>query len=167
MIHLVHFASLLLALLPSIVSGNLWCYSCVSNQPGCSENYVNWLIQSAITCPKANDKCVKIIESTGADTLVTRDCLSNLEGIRSDIPGDKYEGCRPAASSPKSAIYVENNVHELHLRGQHRANVTWCFCEFDEWCNGSPHLHHLSLLSTLMISLLTVTATSFAFGHAY
>lgn len=142
--------------LSSIVNCNLWCYSCVSNQPGCSEYYVNWLIQSAITCPKANDKCVKIIESTGADTLVTRDCLSNLEGIRRDIPGDKFEGCRPAANNPKSAMYVENNVDQLYLRGQQKANVTWCFCEFDEWCNKGSNLHFSSLTSILTISMTLI-----------
>lgn len=161
---IVFMSSLLIVTtLPSIVSGNLWCYSCVSNQPGCSENHVNWLIQSAITCRKANDKCVKIIERNGADTFVTRDCLSNLEGLRSDIPGDKFEGCRPAAPNPKSAVYVQNNVNELHLRGQTHSNVTWCFCELDEWCNAASNLHHMSLFSMMMISLFILSATSYIY----
>jgi len=33
-------------------------------------------------CPRYNDKCVKVIERKGAEVLVTRDCLSNLEGFR-------------------------------------------------------------------------------------
>lgn len=49
------------------VEGNLWCYSCVSSQPGCEEFYVNWFIHHAITCPKSDDMCVKIIEKRGGE----------------------------------------------------------------------------------------------------
>ena len=52
-------------------------------------------------CPRHNDKCVKLIERKGAETLVTRDCLSNLESFRIDVPADKYEGCRPASKDVK------------------------------------------------------------------
>lgn len=156
MLPLINFTSLVILItLPFYVNCNLWCYSCVSNQPGCSEFHVNWLIQSAITCPKANDKCVKIIETIGSETLVTRDCLSNLEGLRFDIPGDKYEGCRPASHNPKSAVYVENNVDQLQLHGKEKSNVTWCFCEFDEWCNKGINVKYSLLTSivTICISL--------------
>ena len=32
---------------------------------------------------------IQVIETKGAEVLVTRDCLSNLEGFRIDVPADK------------------------------------------------------------------------------
>lgn len=40
----------------------IYCYSCVSTQPGCDEFYVDWRIHKAQACTNEDDKCVKIIE---------------------------------------------------------------------------------------------------------
>jgi len=138
-------------------SANLWCYSCVSSQPGCEEYYVNWFIHHAITCPREDDKCVKIIEKKGADVQVTRDCLSNLIGYRRDIPADRYEGCRSSAAQPKTAVYVQNSVKELDLKRDFYSDVTYCFCEFDEWCNAATN-NRLSLPLSLIMAVLLITA---------
>ena len=86
---------------------------------------------------------IQVIERKGAEVLVTRDCLSNLEGFRYqnminlkllinckiktlfsyrrtrnfriDIPADKYEGCRPANRDVKLGQYVHNRIEELDV----------------------------------------------------
>jgi len=146
------FQFAILAVCSFEVSANLWCYSCVSSQPGCNEHEVNWFIHHAITCPRADDKCVKIIERKGAEVQVTRDCLSNLVGFKRDIPADRFEGCRPAAAQPKLATYVSNSVNELDLKREFWDEVTYCFCEFDEWCNSSNSIK--ISIATIITSLL-------------
>ncbi|UXI19237.1 hypothetical protein NH340_JMT05180 [Sarcoptes scabiei] len=138
---------------------SLLCYSCVSTQPGCTLKQVNWWIYSAISCPQPDDKCVKIIESRGADVRVTRDCLSNLISFRDDIPADHFEGCRPAAMNPKLAVFVDNSIDELDLKQNYFHNTTYCFCEFDHWCNAS--IRSISNQSILFTVLIITTFTLF------
>ncbi|CAL1269693.1 unnamed protein product [Larinioides sclopetarius] len=135
------FWLLIFAISISTISCDLWCYSCVSSQPGCEEFYVDWRIHHAITCPREDDKCVKIIERKGVDKFITRDCLSNLEGQKKDIPADRYDGCRKAAEQPKLAVYVENHITQLEIKNEYWDEVTYCFCEFDQWCNHGHFLH--------------------------
>lgn len=138
------------------VHGNLWCYSCVSSQPGCDDRGVDWLIHSAITCPKAEDKCVKIIERNQDEVQITRDCLSNLIGQRPDLPEDSYEGCRPAAK-PNIAVYVQNGVDQLNLKRDYYKEVEFCYCEFDEWCNSATALA-TSWSQVLIVTILTIVS---------
>nr|CAG4652304.1 EOG090X0I2F [Triops cancriformis] len=117
----------------------LWCYKCVSTHPGCGTPF-DWRWYWSYTCPHADDKCVKIVERKGADEIITRDCLSSIIGIRRDIPADTYEGCRPAAEDVRLAQYVFNDITELDIKRDHYDNTTFCFCDFDHFCNAAPSL---------------------------
>lgn len=47
------------------------------------------------------------------EMIVTRDCLSNLEGHRRDIPNDRYEGCRPATHDVLLGNYIFPSIPEI------------------------------------------------------
>lgn len=131
----------------------LWCYECVSTQPGCGRPF-NWLYHWTKICPEDDDVCVKITETRGVDTVITRSCLSTVQSQRSDIPADKYEGCRPAALDVKLGHYVNNSIKELDIHRDYYESTEWCFCFLDHRCNSSPFLFpSLSILATLLIIL--------------
>ncbi|XP_071551517.1 UPAR/Ly6 domain-containing protein crim [Panulirus ornatus] len=106
---------LLLVSFSALVStaSSIWCYQCVGSHPGCGLYDFDWRYYWSYSCPDPYDKCVKIIEQKGVDVMVTRDCLSNLEGHRRDIPADRYEGCRPAAKDPLVGQYIFPSVPEI------------------------------------------------------
>ena len=147
------FASLAAGFRTGLEDG-LICNVCVGTHPGCGENDFDYRWYWGKLCPRHNDKCVKLIERKGAETLVTRDCLSTLESFRIDVPADKYEGCRPAAQDVKIGQYVHNQINELDVYRTHYDNVTFCFCDFDHWCNGgitsAPHSWLLAAATVLL-----------------
>ncbi|CAB4063447.1 unnamed protein product [Lepeophtheirus salmonis] len=118
----IHFLSPLLLSLPvlgfktGLESGQI-CYQCVGTQPGCGlyDFDAKWQW----------------------DFMVIRDCLSNIEGLRLDIPADKYEGCRSASRDVKLGQYTFNRIKQLDVKRDYYQNVTWCFCDFDHWCNSA------------------------------
>ncbi|KAF2899084.1 hypothetical protein ILUMI_07095 [Ignelater luminosus] len=114
----------------------LWCYECVSTQPGCGPE-LNWLWHWTTKCPEDDDVCVKILERKNAEVVITRACLSSVQGLRTDIPADHYEGCRPAALDVKLANYVNNSIKELDIYRNYYDSTMWCFCFLDHWCNDS------------------------------
>ncbi|KAK7590124.1 hypothetical protein V9T40_001737 [Parthenolecanium corni] len=112
----------------------LRCYKCVSTQPGCGQPF-HWIWYPSISCPEDDDVCIKIIEKKGGQDVITRDCLSSVKGIRTDIPADRYEGCRPALVDVKLANYVNNSIREIDIKRDYYDSTTFCFCYFDHWCN--------------------------------
>nr|CAG4642178.1 EOG090X0I2F [Eurycercus lamellatus] len=134
----------------------LWCYKCVSTHPGCGSVF-DWRWYWSYTCPNANDKCVKVIERKGAEEVITRDCLSSIQGIRRDIPADIYEGCRPAASDVRLAQYVFNDITELDIRRDYYDNTTFCFCDFDHFCNSARKPVVSALMFSAVLAALVPT----------
>merc|ERR1712156_1037343 len=137
------------------MESGLICYQCVGTHPGCGLYDFDWRWQWGKSCPRHDDRCVKLIEKKGADIMVTRDCLSNLEAHRVDIPADKYEGCRPATKEVKLGQYTFNRIKELDTKRTHYDNTTWCFCNFDHWCNASSKIQ-VSLASLLTVVFWTL-----------
>ncbi|KAJ3665806.1 hypothetical protein Zmor_001280 [Zophobas morio] len=131
----------------------LWCYQCVSNQPGCGTPF-NWLWHWTKVCPEDDDVCVKIIEEKNGETVITRDCLSSLQGIRTDIPADHYEGCRPAAVDVRLGHYVNNSIKELDIHRNYYDKTTWCFCFLDHRCNSALTIYPSIVVAVVATSVM-------------
>lgn len=101
-----------------------------------------------------------------------------MRGIRTDIPADHYEGCRPAAVDLKLGNYVSNSIKELDIYRlvpvclgkaagvtkscfrKYYDNTTWCFCFLDHRCNDALRTSSsvpliLGLLSAAVLAYLT------------
>ncbi|XP_058459961.1 uncharacterized protein LOC131435783 [Malaya genurostris] len=117
----------------------IWCYRCTSATPGCGDKF-NWrgIGYLGDPCPEDDDICVKVIERKGTTETITRDCLSALQGFRTDIPADKYEGCYKSAKDEQLAHYVNNSIKQLDVRRDYYTSTTFCFCFLDHRCNKAP-----------------------------
>lgn len=91
----------------------------------------------------ATDLCLIL-----ASEIITRDCLSTLKSYRTDIPADKYEGCRHGTYDPKLANYVNNSIKEINVKRNYFDSTMFCFCFLDHRCNGS------SAISSSLIMLI-------------
>lgn len=82
------------------------------------------------------------LHSNLAMVTVTRDCLSTLNsGYRTDLPADRYEGCRPASHDVRLGHYVFNNtIKELDIRRDYYDSTTFCYCFLDHRCNSSTSI---------------------------
>lgn len=132
------------------------CYQCVGTHPGCGMYDFDGRYYWGKQCPRSDDRCVKVIERKGSNIMVTRDCLSSLEGYRVDIPADKYEGCRAGSKDVKLGQYTFNRIKELDVKRDYYDNITWCFCAFDHWCNtaAGPRSSAKNIVFLLMTILM-------------
>ncbi|XP_053660152.1 uncharacterized protein LOC128709193 [Anopheles marshallii] len=137
----------------------IWCYRCNSATPGCGERF-NWrgIGYLGDPCPIDDDVCVKVIERKGTIETYTRDCLSSLQGFRTDIPADKYEGCRPAAKDLNLAHYVNTSIKELDVKRDHFDSTMFCFCFLDHRCNGAPAIGDTRHIWKLLFTSLMIGA---------
>lgn len=81
---------------------------------------------------------------------------------RTDIPADKYEGCREGRYDPKLANYVNNSIKEINVKRDYFSSTTFCFCFLDHRCNGSSTLSHSMIL---LISAPLIIFLSFLRRH--
>lgn len=142
----------------------IWCYRCTSATPGCAEDF-HWkgIGFWGDPCPEDNDICVKVIERKGASVTITRDCLSTLNGgFRTDLPADRYEGCRPASQDVRLAHYVFNNtIKQLDIRRDHFDSTIFCYCFLDHRCNGAMSMRPSQAMYMAVIASSLVLYNAF------
>jgi len=128
----------------------LKCFQCHSSQPGCGVKKVDFILQGWKDCPGTNTDppmCVKILNTVGSETTVTRGCLSTLlkeTQIREDMPSvRRHSYCVPAKSdSTYGQSYITSETKKLY-----------CFCN-DLWlCNSA-----VSMQTSLVLSVLAFIA---------
>lgn len=76
-----------------------------------------------------------------AQETITRECLSAIINLRTDVPADRYEGCSSAAKDVRLAHYVNNSIKEYDIRRDYFNDVQFCFCFLDHRCNGAGSLN--------------------------
>lgn len=91
--------------------------------------------------------------NVSAETIITRECLSSVRSFRTDIPADRYEGCRPAAKDVRLGHYVNNTIPQLDVHRDYYDEVTWCFCYFDHRCNSGSTFAISALLLLMGIAV--------------
>lgn len=99
-----------------------------------------------------------------ASVTITRDCLSTLSsGFRTDLPADRYEGCREASKDVRLANYVFNNtIKELDIKREHFDSTTFCYCFLDHRCNSSTTLNPSIWISlaTAFVAIISLRRTT-------
>lgn len=83
--------------------------------------------------------------------------MSTLVPYRTDIPADKYEGCRQGTYDPKLANYVNNSIKEINVHRNYFDSTVFCFCFLDHRCNGSPTLN-ISKMSLFILTAASIIA---------
>lgn len=113
-------------------------------------------VEVCIQCAKTQKlrKIFNIFVCLVAQETIMRDCLSALS-FRTDIPADKYEGCRPAAKDIRLAHYVNHTIKEHDVKRDYFNDVTFCFCFLDHRCNSgtATAINTMTLLVSLSIVL--------------
>lgn len=95
-----------------------------------------------------------------ASVTIIRDCLSTLNsGYRTDLPADRYEGCRPASKDVRLGHYVFNNtIKELDIKREHFDQTTFCYCFLDHRCNSSTSINASIWSCTIGVGIAIMAA---------
>jgi len=124
----------------------LYCYRCVSTQPGCGKE-LSIRLERWHSCPDTGpyggeNFCVKIIETFGSDTIITRECLSTLrhsERHREKLPTVQRQNyCQPGRNNDPKHPYDSTKV--------------FCFCNDRDGCNAAAKVfisYPLALIATI------------------